>query len=220
MTFRYEAAGYRGEHVPSGRCSNGCVAMIAHWKRTTGLGDDGCYNDRNIRGGSQKSLHAVGRAADLHADAHDPSDRAKAESYIQWLILNHLELGVQYLIWNRRSWRPDRGWKSYSGVDPHNLHIHAELNIDKAANPSPLWAKPGTTTPSKPPPKPKQEIDDMIVKVAESQTLWSCSAVCRRNVTQAEADLLVFNGFARYDKDGHPFVKPRAVVELLPIFGG
>lgn len=218
MSYTYQPAGYRGERVPSGLCSSGCVAMMAHWKRSTGLGNDGCYNNRNIRGGTSKSLHAVGRAADLHADANHPTERAKAESYVQWLIVNASELGVQYLIWNRRSWRPDRGWHSYSGVDPHNTHIHAELDIDGAANPSPLWAKPGTTPAPKPvPPKPpKQEIDDMIVQVTESGSLWACTAVSRRNVTKDEADLLVFNGFARYDPKGQPFKKARAVVELLP----
>ncbi len=35
---------------------------------------------------------------------------------------------MQYLIWNRRSWAPGRGWRTYTGVSPHTDHIHVELN--------------------------------------------------------------------------------------------
>ena len=101
----YQPAGYGGEHVPSGDCSPGGRAMIAHWKRTTGLGSDGCYNNRPIRGGTSPSLHAVGRAGDLHCDAGNATQRMQGDSYAGWLILNYEQLGVQSIIWNRQRWR-------------------------------------------------------------------------------------------------------------------
>ena len=141
VTYRYEPAGYGGEKVPSGGPTVGARAMISHWQRTTGLGSLGIYNPRPVRGGSSWSTHAVGRGGDLQCNANSPDQRAKGEAYARWLIANWEPLGVQYFIWDRRSWRPDRGWRTYSGVSSHRDHLHVELTTHGAAHPSTLWAQ-------------------------------------------------------------------------------
>lgn len=117
----------------------GGLAMAKHWTASTGLGNMGIYNYRNIRGGKSLSVHSEGRAVDLAANSGNPDEKAKAVSYIRWMIRNAQALQVQYIIYDRWSWHPARGWKPYKGVNPHTDHIHAELNRNGAYNVSPLW---------------------------------------------------------------------------------
>jgi hypothetical protein len=151
VTFHYEPAGYGGETVPSGGCTKGAHAENLAWQRFSGLQDDGCYNPRPVRGtgpGTGKplvwSLHAVGRAVDNRCDSTVPAQKAIGDRWADWLIARWQPLGVQYIIWCRRSWRPDRGWRPYSGVDPHTHHLHVELSRAGAVNPSALWSHDAT----------------------------------------------------------------------------
>ena len=128
MTFvRYDRA-----NGPSKGPAPGAVALRDHWTKVTGLPDLGIYNPRKIRGASGWSVHAEGRAVDFAANANHPAQKAAADRYCQFLIDNAQPLQVQYLIWNRRSWKPDRGWQRYQGTSPHTDHVHAELNRDGA----------------------------------------------------------------------------------------
>lgn len=122
----------------------GALAMRDHWRRNTGLQRVGIYAARSIRGmPGTISVHSEGRALDLYANANDPAQKAIAEKYIAWLIANAVELQVQYIIWNRRSWswqRRNQGWRPYKGKSPHTDHIHAELSWEGARTPSRLFA--------------------------------------------------------------------------------
>lgn len=110
----------------------GALALRDHWRATTGLGDLGIFNPRRIRGGTAWSVHATGRAVDLAANANTPTQKAKADAYCNFLIRHAVTLQVQYLIWNRRSWKPGRGWRRYTGLHAHKDHIHVELNRNGA----------------------------------------------------------------------------------------
>lgn len=151
MSFVYQPAGYHGEKCPGTGPTAGSRAQMAAWEKFSdgmqhdtdelGLGSDGIFNPRPIRGSTTTwSVHAVGRAGDNRCNAHDPIEKAIGDAWAGWMITHWEPLGVQYLIWTRRSWRPDRGWKPYTGVDPHTGHLHVEENIDGASHPSPLWA--------------------------------------------------------------------------------
>lgn len=133
MTVRYD----RATHDSKGP-RPGLVALVDHWKRTTGLGSLGIYNYRPVRGGQSLSLHAEGRAADLACNANDARQRRLGDDYANWLTENAEALQVQQFIWNRRSWRPGRGWRAYSGVSPHADHLHVEMNRDGAGNVHPM----------------------------------------------------------------------------------
>lgn len=148
MTVRYDrATGCSSGPTP------GALALVDHWKRTTGLGSLGIFNCRPIRGGTSFSIHAEGRAADLAANANDPRQVSQGDAYAQWLTENSEALQVQQIIWNRRLWRSGQGWRAYDGsAGPHLDHLHVELNRDGAN-----WVHPLLTGA----PPPPQEDDDL-----------------------------------------------------------
>lgn len=127
MTVRYDRATRDGKGPQPG-----LIAVRDHWRKVTGLADQGIYNYRPVRGGGSLSVHAEGRAVDLKANAFVPQEADKAERYVAFLIANDEALQLQYLIWNRRSWKSGRGWRRYGGKSPHTDHVHAELNRDGA----------------------------------------------------------------------------------------
>jgi hypothetical protein len=127
----YAAAG----HKCSGGPTSGAVALMAWFLgayKTRGARNDGIYNCRSVRGGTEPSLHSEGRAADLGCRAGD----TWAQPLANLLVAHSAELGIQCVIYNRRIWsgqHPDAGWRSYSGVDHHTTHLHVELSRKAAA---------------------------------------------------------------------------------------
>lgn len=81
----------------------------------------GGYNNRNVRGGSSKSMHAYGRAFDIGGSA-------KTMSQIAEWARKHIN-NLQYAIYNRRIAGPGMGkpWRHYSGVNPHTDHVHLDF---------------------------------------------------------------------------------------------
>ncbi|MCJ7983752.1 transglycosylase SLT domain-containing protein [Priestia sp. OVL9] len=81
----------------------------------------GAYNNRNVRGGSSKSMHAYGRAFDIGGSG---STMSKIADYLRKTATN-----LQYVIYNRRIAGPGMGkaWRKYSGVNPHTDHVHADF---------------------------------------------------------------------------------------------
>jgi hypothetical protein len=46
-------------------------------------------------------------------------------SIANYFIMNATGRRVKYIIWQRRIWFPDgRGWKPYTGPNPHTNHVH------------------------------------------------------------------------------------------------
>lgn len=81
----------------------------------------GGYNDRNVVGGSSKSMHAYGRAFDI-GGSHSTM-QAIAE-YLRKAASN-----LQYVIYNRKIAGPGVGkpWRYYDGLNPHTDHVHADF---------------------------------------------------------------------------------------------
>ncbi|MGI8381660.1 hypothetical protein ACR0S4_24105 [Priestia megaterium] len=81
----------------------------------------GGYNNRNVRGGSSKSMHAYGRAFDIGGSA-------KTMSKIAEWARTHMN-NLQYAIYNRRIAGPGMGskWRKYSGQNPHVDHVHLDF---------------------------------------------------------------------------------------------
>lgn len=101
--------------------------VLATFPGTTDLG---IYNNRNVRGGSTLSVHAEGRACDFGCPISGPL----GDQLAAWLVDNSSRIGIQQVIWNRRSWNNQRRtWVAYHGVNPHTNHVHAELNRAAAA---------------------------------------------------------------------------------------
>lgn len=81
----------------------------------------GAFNNRNVRGGSSKSMHAYGRAFDIGGSA---STMAKIAEWARTHMNN-----LQYAIYNRRIAGPGMGkpWRHYSGQNPHYDHVHLDF---------------------------------------------------------------------------------------------
>ncbi|MEI2338894.1 hypothetical protein FA002_02135 [Priestia megaterium] len=81
----------------------------------------GAYNNRNVRGGSSKSMHAFGRAFDIGGSS---GTMAKIAEWARTHMNN-----LQYAIYNRRIAGPGMGkpWRHYSGVNPHTDHVHLDF---------------------------------------------------------------------------------------------
>lgn len=133
------------------------------------------FADRNIAGTNTKSKHATGEAGDLY----DP-DLNKVHKW----ALNNPKIGM--VIYNRQIWQRDsKGeWKSkkYTGVNPHDTHIHVEP-IKASQNPILNAAKPKT----QPAPKvPKgQNIFD-VIELADKMGKAEAAAKTRKEIEYLE----------------------------------
>ncbi len=97
----------------------------------------GGYSCRAIVGGSQTSVHSVGRAIDIMVSALDPEGLQTGDEIRNVLINNAEVLGIQRVIWNRKTWAPNTdGWRDYTGENPHTDHLHVEINLEASENPN------------------------------------------------------------------------------------
>ncbi|MFA9428659.1 S-layer homology domain-containing protein [Egicoccus sp. AB-alg2] len=117
-------------------------------QRTYGANGGGIL--RNCSQGG-KSEHKEGRAYDWMLNANNASDRRKADEVLGWLLATDehgnrhamaRRLGIMYIIWNRQVWnayRPDEGWRPYTGASPHTDHIHFSFTWDGALRRTSYW---------------------------------------------------------------------------------
>jgi hypothetical protein len=69
---------------------------------------------------------------------HDP-----ARLNMQWVadtLVNHRDPRIKYIIWNRRIWQADTGWRAYSGANPHTSHLHLSVVASPANDSTTPWA--------------------------------------------------------------------------------
>ncbi len=72
--------------------------------------------------------HPSGLALDLMIN-DIPNGSATGQRMADYAAANASALGVKYIIWNRRSWNPQRGtWAPYTGSNPHTDHVHITFN--------------------------------------------------------------------------------------------
>jgi hypothetical protein len=92
-----------------------------------------CY--RALEDGGE---HPRGRACDFSAATRGfenvdatGGDRAYGDRFASWLIANAKRLGIIYVIWYKRIWMPDVGWRAYSGSGSpaarHTNHVHVSV---------------------------------------------------------------------------------------------
>lgn len=99
----------------------------------------------------RRDVHEEGRALDVMV-----RDRAQGEEVANWLATNALELGVQYLIWDRlelSSSTVGPAWEPYGtsadrerwgrSPNPHTDHVHVELSPAFAADGAAMRARLG-----------------------------------------------------------------------------
>jgi len=71
---------------------------------------------RNIAGTTTLSDHALGLALDAMTSSLTTGNAIVAE------YQSHPQ--IKYIIWQRRIWSPGRGWRGYTGANPHTNHAH------------------------------------------------------------------------------------------------
>ncbi|MFA9446666.1 S-layer homology domain-containing protein [Egicoccus sp. AB-alg6-2] len=101
-----------------------------------------------------KSEHKEGRAYDWMLNANNATDRRKADELLGWLLATDehgnkhamaRRFGIMYIIWNRQVWnayRPNDGWRAYTGASPHTDHIHFSFTWDGAQRKTSFWTAP------------------------------------------------------------------------------
>ena len=111
------------------------------------------YSCRAIVGNSSRtSVHGTGRALDLMLPlAGGEADNDLGDPIANYLIEHAEEIGVQYIIWDRWSWRGSRSpgdkSRSYGGSHPHHDHLHVEITPQAADMMTP-WFSGDRATPS------------------------------------------------------------------------
>ena len=81
----------------------------------------GGFNNRNVRGGTNKSMHAYGRAFDV---GHNPETMQQIAEFCRKIS------GVQYVIYNRKISYKGGAWTRYDGESPHTDHVHVDFLLE------------------------------------------------------------------------------------------
>lgn len=164
----------------SGFAQPGVVAFMRWAVEDYGRGafNLGIYNCRTVRGGTSRSLHGDGRAGDVGF----PGVANPAGTELLELLLPHVgELGIQYVIWNRRSYsaKAPTG-TAYRGVSPHTDHLHIEFTWNAARTLTRDRVRVivgGAPAPTLPPlPAYEMSEDDMYIRDTKSGTIYALSA--------------------------------------------
>ena len=160
---QYVAYTGAGPWTGTDSCSGGWTAgaltmrdwMYANFPQISNIGG---YSCRAINGNpNQTSVHATGRALDLHiptVGSANEADNDLGDPVGNWLIEHAEEIGIQYIIWDEWTWgasrNPGEKERAYGGAHPHNDHLHIELSVD-AGNENTPWFNgpmlPPTTEP-------------------------------------------------------------------------
>jgi hypothetical protein len=110
------------------------------------------------------SVHHEGRGWDWHVMANEPDDVARVDALIEWLTktdkygneyANWRRTGLNNLIWDRRSFRPQKGWRPYTGSSPHSDHVHFAFSWPGARGETSFyqWLAGGAPLPGPAPPR-------------------------------------------------------------------
>ena len=106
-----------------------------------------------------KSEHKEGRAWDWMVKAGHPA----ADSLLKWLLAtdkygnkqaNARRLGIMYMVFNKKIWgaySASKGWRPYSGSNPHTDHVHFSFSWAGANKQTSFWQAP--TAPKNQPPQ-------------------------------------------------------------------
>lgn len=151
-------AEYQGQKLCSDWAKPGAVKLSKLLADTYGE-----YTTYIIRSCSTPGIseHEEGRALDWMVNVEKPEEKAKAESFLNWLTAPGPQgelgamarrLGIMYLIWDDKMWRvyrPEDGWQEYSGCSNkqsdaydtscHRDHIHISLTWDGAYAKTSFW---------------------------------------------------------------------------------
>ncbi len=123
MARRYD--GVTGQSCTGGLTQHAALLEGIIKKHYPGIQIDGYACRANTAAADKLSVHAVGRALDLHTQG------SAGDATADWLLTNAPKLGIQLIIWQRRIWTNRTGnVRAYGGPNPHTDHIHVEVFND------------------------------------------------------------------------------------------
>lgn len=123
-----------GGHTP-GAESLKQVLLDAYSPPVTSIGGYSCRD--NTADPGSVSIHGVGRALDIMVDSTTPNGKETGDKIRNLLINNAENIGIQLVIWDRHIWSVNhKGWRPYTGPNPHIDHLHVEINIAASNNPN------------------------------------------------------------------------------------
>jgi hypothetical protein len=137
VSIHYENPGaWNGGRGCSGKFRDGSRALgrelMTRFGQIKSIGGYACR--RNTANSANISVHGTGKALDIFIPMKGGSaNSALGDPVANWLVVHSVEIGVQYIIWNRTQWRANgTNTARYTGPVPHIDHIHAEIT-EKAA---------------------------------------------------------------------------------------
>lgn len=89
----------------------------------------------------RKSDHNSGNAFDL---THDPKNGPNGNVLTRELV-DANDPRVTYIIWNKKIWTKAKGWKAYTGSNPHNKHFHVSIKPESRDDLRPWPWTPGAS---------------------------------------------------------------------------
>lgn len=111
------------------------VLLDAYSPPVTSIGGYDCRD--NTANPGEVSIHGVGRALDIMVDSTTPQGKETGDRIRNLLINNAENVGIQLVIWDRHIWSVNnKGWRPYTGPNPHTDHLHVEINIAASNNPN------------------------------------------------------------------------------------
>lgn len=136
---------YTGNTDPSNGPRPGTEKLIDILQSRWGMTNLGIWANRPMRGSTRLSVHATGRAVDAGIPKNKQDDMAWVSSVFDWLVANHVALGIEevHQYWWTNGWgrgfRCERkelggkpGVKSWSESDnggtPNGKWLHLELS--------------------------------------------------------------------------------------------
>lgn len=78
---------------------------------------------------------------------HDPPGGLDCEK-LAYALTHSGDRRIKYVIWNRRIW--EGTWEPYSGVNPHNHHLHLSVVASPLCETTTPWELPGLNSPPAP----------------------------------------------------------------------
>lgn len=74
--------------------------------------------------------HPSGHALDfMITQPGSTAGQKQGDALASYAVQHYQELGIKYIIWNRRYWDPQQGWGPYTGTsNPHTDHVHITFN--------------------------------------------------------------------------------------------
>jgi len=112
----------------SGRAHPGTIAFANLVARVfPGCEIGRIYDCTKVAGYKTLSDHAYGRAVDIF-----PKDRAQGDEIFKWCIAKHNLNDITVVIWWRQIWSSlNPTIHKYTGVHPHEDHVHISLKLLK-----------------------------------------------------------------------------------------